>query len=237
MQSLRALGQPAEALPLIEIAPLLDGTPVRACWQRLSVYTLVMFVSANAVIQFFGQRPQGAVWPQNLRAAATGPGTAAALRDEGLAEATLVQPPTTAPRFDSEALWACLAAENWVGSQVLIVRGELGRDWLAETLRTHGAAVELITAYRRLAPRLGAFEAAMLTAALAAPADWLWHFTSSEAIANLQLLAPDADWSQSAALASHPRIAATARTAGFGSVMLVAPAPDAVVAAAVAWPR
>ena len=69
-----------------------------------------------------------------------------------------------------------------------------------------------------------------------APESHLWLFSSSEAVANLQALAPAADWSRSAALASHPRIAQAARAAGFGRVDLTAPVPAAVVALLEAWP-
>jgi len=46
----------------------------------------------------------------------------------------------------------------------------------------------------------------------------VWLFSSSEAIANLQLLAPGQSWQQARAVATHPRIAQAARAAGFGVV-------------------
>ena len=107
-----------------------------------------------------------------------------------------------------------------------------GRDWLAQTLREQGAVVDFVAAYRRLPPVLDAAAAKLLQAAIDAPAQHLWLFSSSEAIAHLQVLAlsmvPAADWSTSRALASHPRIVQTAREAGFGQVDTVAPAPEAV---------
>ena len=65
--------------------------------------------------------------------------------------------------------------------------------------------------------------------ALRAPAEHLWLFSSSEAVANLRTLQPQADWSASQALASHPRIAQAARKAGFATVVVVPPTPQAVV--------
>jgi uroporphyrinogen-III synthase len=61
----------------------------------------------------------------------------------------------------------------------------------------------------------------------------LWLFSSSEAVANLALLAPGADWSRAVAIASHERIVAAARQLGFGQVDPVA-ANAAAVARAVA---
>jgi uroporphyrinogen-III synthase len=172
-------------------------------------------------------------WPATVRAGSTGPGTSAALREAGVPEGALVEPAADAPNFDSEALWVRLQALPWAGRRVLVVRGEEGRDWLAEHLRGAGAVVEFIAAYRRQPPQPDAAGWALLQAALAEPARHLWHFSSSESVAQLRALAPQVDWSRSAALASHPRIAQAAREAGFGQVELV----DARLAAVAARAR
>ncbi len=236
--ALQALGCDAQALPLIAIAAVDDTAPLRAAWLALPRYTLVMFVSANAVQHFFGAAlaAGGVAWPPGVRAAATGPGTASALRAAGVPEGLLVEPAADATRFDSEALWAQVAQEDWAGRQVLVVRGEDGRDWLADTLRERGAAVDFVAAYRRLAPLPDAAGRALLAQAVCEPAAHLWLFSSSEAVAHLRELAPDAGWSRSRALATHPRIAAAARSAGFGQVALTAPAAQAVAEAVARWP-
>ena len=66
---------------------------------------------------------------------------------------------------------------------------------------------------------------------LAAPVRWIWMFSSSEAIAHLQALAPGARWDAGRALATHPRIAERATALGFGAVTIVSPSPEAVAAA------
>lgn len=255
VRELRALGHAAQALPLIEIAPAAEPQPVHAAWQHLPERALVMFVSANAVQQFFAMAPapqclqrllpvsstdpsgqRGAAWPAGVRAASTGPGTSAALRAAGVPSSAIVGPAADAARFDSEALWAQLADEDWAGRRVLVVRGEEGRDWLAETLRARGATVDFVAAYRRLAPQPDAAGQALLRDALALPAEHLWLFSSSEAVTQLQALAPQADWSRSRAVASHPRIAEAAKGAGFGQVELVPASPTEVAARAAAWP-
>lgn len=227
---LRAWGVDAQALPLLDVAALDDTTPVRAAWGRLEDFALIVFVSANAVQHFFAARPPGMAWPAALLAGATGPGTSAALRGAGLAAASIVEPAADSSKFDSEALWARLSTRDWSGRCVLTVRGEDGRDWLAQTMREHGAVPEFLAAYRRLAPTPGAAGQALLQAALADPAQYRWHFSSSEALHHLRSLAPGADWSRSHAYASHPRIAATARQLGFGVVEDVAPTAAAVAA-------
>ncbi len=235
VQALQALGQDAAALPLLDIAPVDNTAPLREAWRALPGAAFVMFVSANAVAHFFAQESAGLSWPPGLRAGCTGPGTAAALRAAGVPAACVVEPPPGAS-FDSEALWALLVHEDWGGRRVLVVRGEEGRDWFADTLRARGATVDFVAAYRRCAPQPDAAGRALLAAALAAPAAHLWLFSSSEGVAQLRTLAPGADWSRSAALASHPRIAQTARELGFGRVVLTAAAPAAVAAQAAAWP-
>ena len=224
--ALQALGLDAQALPLIGIAPPQDLAPVQAAWRALDALALVMFVSANAVEHFFDARPAGAEWPAALLAGSTGPGTSAALRAAGVLH--IEEPAADAPQFDTEALWARLATRRWHGAQVLVVRGDGGRDWLAETLRSQGARVAFVAAYRRVPPALDAAGRALLAAAQAAPAQHLWLFSSSEAVAHLQGLSRPADWLAAQAFASHPRIADAARGAGFGQVTLVAPTPQAV---------
>ena len=228
VQALRDLGLQAQALPLIDIAPAPDLGAVHSAWNRLDELALVMFVSANAVDSFFAARPAQAHWPEGLAAASTGPGTSAALRAQGLSR--VVEPSPEAGQFDSEALWAQWASKDWTGAQVLVVRGEDGRDWLADQFSGSGAQVGFVAAYRRLPPQWGAQEQGLLAQALAAPEQHLWLFSSSQAISHLQALAPHADWSASAAVASHPRMVQAARAAGFGRVDLVAPGPQAVAA-------
>ena len=153
------------------------------------------------------------------------------MRAAGVPETALVEPAASAGRLDSEALWAQLASRDWRGRRALIVRGEDGRDWLADALRGAGAAVDFVAAYRRCAPQPDAEGLALLAAAQAAPQDHTWLFSSSEAVGHLRTLAPGAGWARSRALATHPRIAQAARDAGFDDVRAVSPTPQAVAVA------
>ncbi len=211
-------GVSALALPLIHIEPVADVQPLQAAWRDLPQLACVMFVSANAVIHFMAQRPPGLAWPDSLTAASPGPGTSAALRAAGIDAPALVEP--RGEVFDSEALWQQLHDRAWSGRQVLVVRGDEGRDWLAARWRAAGARVCFVSAYRRLPPVLDSHQRALLHDALARPAAHLWSFSSSQALAHLAALVPAADWSASRAVASHPRIAARARELGFGRVEL-----------------
>jgi len=241
---LQALGQAACALPLmrIERAAAFDADVARA-WAVLARHRLVMFVSPNAVLAFFAARPAGLRWPDATLAGATGPGTVAALRAQGVDAACIVSPPMDAATFDAESLWThALASRDWAGQSVLVVRGEDGRDWLADALGRAGASVACLAAYRRGPPVWPGAPADMLARVAAQPARHVWLFSSSQCIAHLLApQAPAADPVLRAAvlaapvLATHPRIAATARLGGFRQVVPVPPAPDAVVHAAACW--
>jgi uroporphyrinogen-III synthase len=235
--ALQAQGIDAVALPLIGIAPLADTAPLAAAWSGLARQALVFFVSANAVDHFFALQPAGAVWPADTLAAAPGPGTAAALRAHGVPQASIVAPGPQAPSFDSEAVWAQLQARDWRGRSALIVRGEQGRDWLAEQLKAAGAQTRFLAAYRRQPPALDAGGQQLLDAARQDPAGHLWLFSSSEALRHLAALWPGGAPAGARALASHARIAAAARDAGFVQVRDVAPSVDAVLAAIRAQPE
>ena len=110
------------------------------------------------------------------------------------------------------------------------MRGDGGRDWLVERLAEAGATVDAVAAYRRLAPQLSVEERRHVDAAFAVPAQHGWLFSSSEAVDRLEALDGVAIASGSRALATHPRIAARARQAGFAEVFEVQPGIDAVVA-------
>lgn len=230
VRSLEAHRIAAVALPLIDIVPPADPDAVNAAWRSLGQHRLVVFVSPNAAEAFFRHRPEGAAWPAATLAGSIGPGTTQGLKRLQVPAAAIVEPVPDAAQFDSEALWRRLQEQAWGGASVLIVRGDGGRDWLAETLRAHGARVSFVSAYRRSAPALEGEARVWLEAALAQPAEHLWFFSSSEAIDHLLQACPGRDWTAARAIATHPRIARRARDRGFGRVDETRPTLEAVVA-------
>lgn len=238
VERLGAIGVDAVALPLLSIGDVPDPAAVDAAWATLARQALVVFVSPSAVERFFGRRPAHCGWPAAALAGSTGPGTASALAAAGVPPAGIVTPAADAPRFDSEALWAILRERrDWRGSLVMVVRGEGGRDWLADRLAAAGAKVSFVEAYRRLAPTLDAAGSEVLRAALDDPRGHCWFFSSSEGVRQLDALAPGADWSAAMAFVSHPRIGEAARRLGFAEPAVVAPMPRAVADALAARTR
>jgi len=227
---LQERGIDAVALPLLRIEATPDVAAVRRAWQSLAQRRLVMFVSPNAAEQFFALRPAEAAWPDGVLAASPGPGTSECLRQFGVPGQAIVEPAADAAQFDSESLWQVLRERDWAGASVLVVRGDGGRDWLADQLRAHGADVAFVASYQRGGPQWSAPALALLETAVAQPAGHVWLFSSSEAVAHLVQAHPPPAWSNSVALATHPRIAEAARAAGFARVHESRPTLDAVAA-------
>jgi uroporphyrinogen-III synthase len=234
VERLRSHCVDAVALPLLAINAVVDLSELHTAWHDLPRYALAMFVSPNAVSHFFAARPAECAargWPADTRAAATGPGTLQALQMAGVPAALCVAPAHDAEQFDSAALWAQLRGERWSGREVLVLRGDSGRDEFAALLRAAGAAVHFTQAYRRSAAQLGADERALIERALAQPAQYLWWLSSGEAVGYLPHLVPAADWHAAQALVSHPRIGVRAREVGFGRIFEAPPTLDGVLAA------
>ncbi|MDD2893460.1 MAG: uroporphyrinogen-III synthase [Halothiobacillaceae bacterium] len=220
---IRAVGAEVLALPLLEIAP--PVAPVRAEVLRAQLVRAerVIFISPNAVRMALQCLPAHA-WPSAPQLVAIGQGTARALQAAGFAQ--ILAPVAGA---DSEALLALPEFQQLAGQHILLVRGEGGRELLAQTLAERGAQVDHAVVYRRVAmpPSL---------AELREHGHLLFVLTSSAALRVLLDAAQHADdlaWlgAQDFVFA-HPRIAEQAKTSGLNRGM-IAPSPedDAVFAA------
>lgn len=233
-----ALGLPVTLLPLLEIHAL-DGEEecarLQAVLARLAQYDLVAFVSPNAIDCVFAHLP---AWPPGVSLAVVGEGSRMALAAHGVtaANATITSPLDTA-RSDSEHLLLALDLPALRGKRVLIVRGDGGRDYLADGLRAAGAEVEFVTAYRRQVPRLTPALRATLESLLQHNNDWI--ITSSEALRGLLALLAEmgddtlvvAKMQQQHLIVPHARIAQTAAALGFARVTLTGSGDAGVLAA------
>lgn len=258
VEAFHAHGLQAEALPLMAIGPCTDAAAQAAlasARQRAlqpGYYRAVMFVSGNAVQHFFASNhPEAldskALLATDIRAWTPGPGTESALLQAGLPSAQIDGPSPDASQFESESLWQNVHDQVQAGDRVLIVRGAspvgspaysgsasttalqgAGRDWLAARLREAGAEVELLAVYERQLPAWTPLQHDV--ARQAASDGSLWLFSSSEAVANLQQLLPQQQWTQGFALTTHERIANKALSAGFGRILHSRPSLKDVVA-------
>ncbi len=230
---LAELGARVYRLPAIELKPREDRAVQRASLGPLDRFHWIVFVSANAVrfgVTLLEER-------RDLRLAAVGPATAAALNHAGFRVALV-----PAAGFDSESLLETAEFGHVGGQRILIVRGEGGREVLADELRLRGAEVSYAEVYerRRARPVPGAVSAV--------EAEWerglidIVTATSPEVLRSLyEILGPSGRQllATTALLAGGPRIAAEARQIGLEGALVVASAPDeqGLVDALLKWRR
>ncbi|MES3026010.1 MAG: uroporphyrinogen-III synthase [Pseudomonadota bacterium] len=222
-RSVAALGREVVLLPLLEIAALPDQRELAAVLAGLPAYALVAFVSPNAIDAAFAHL---AAWPEGVALAVLGEGSRAALARHGVSDANArILCPADPARSDSENLLESIDLAALAGKNVLIVRGESGRELMADGLRAAGAAVRTVAAYRRSTPPLTAALGATLRRLLAAPNDWI--ITSSEALRGLVALAREAEpvdgvakMLQQHLIVPHARIAETAQALGLTRITL-----------------
>lgn len=202
----------SSSLPLLEIEPLPVNPEQRAIFADLSRYCAVIVVSKPAARLALQQLDHA--WPQ-LQWFSVGAATAHVLAGHGLN----VHSPTTGD--DSEALLQLPALREAIAGpdpQVLILRGEGGRELLAERLRERGASVEYLELYRRFLP---AYDAGVLMRRIQLERLNGLVVSSGQGFLHLQSLAGP-DWPQVAQLplfVPSPRVYEMARAAGAEKVV------------------
>ncbi len=139
VRAIESEGGRAIAFPVIDIAAL-HPNAVEAEAHRLQPPDIAVFVSRNAVR--YGLQHAG-----SAAICAIGPSTAQAIEDSG--HTVAIRP---ASGFDSEHLLAAPALADVSGQTVRIIRGNGGRELLANTLRARGARVEYLAVYERRLP-------------------------------------------------------------------------------------
>ena len=132
-----AIRQPALAIEAVH-----DASSKQRC-QSAADYDWFIFISRNAVEHARTCLP--VTLPETLKVAAIGQATASALSGAGI-EVEL----TAKGAGTSESLLTEPVLADMTGQRVLILRGEGGRERLAETLRGRGAQVDYADLYRRV---------------------------------------------------------------------------------------
>ena len=225
-QRIEHAGGEALLFPLLDIAPIKDIRLLNEQIARLPRFDLAIFISPNAVRYGIAAIRKMGPLPPSLRIATVGQGSARALRDAGITE---VIAPTE--RFDSEGLLALQELQDVSGWNVMIFRGDGGRELLGNTLRTRGANVEYAACYQRTKPTqdIGALlnmSPDVITVTSSEALGYLWQMMSGEAQAVLldkPLFVP------------HERIAELARQQGWHQVMLTGSGDEGLLSALAEW--
>lgn len=222
--SLRNAGATPFVFPVIDIVPRALTAGDEAIIAELDRYQAVICISAPAAelgVRLCADRwPQ---WPLHQRWYAVGPASGKPLQGWGLA-LHVAQAGST-----SETLLALPELQNVTEQRFLILRGEGGRETLADTLRSRGAQVDYLELYER---RSAVNDPACLAAFLLAPPPRVAITTSGESLDHLLLQAKAQAPSQADALRVCPLIVVSGRLAqhacqqGFSDVHIAAGASD-----------
>ena len=227
---IRAAGGEPILFPTIEILPPEDPGEVSAIIGRLEQFHVAVFVSPTAALRGHAMVSASRTWPDSLRVAAVGEGTARALRDRGFCD--VIAPPGEG---DSEALAALAEMQDLRGRSVVVFRGQGGREWLRGALEKRGARVEYAECYRRARPTT---EARTLLAKWQSGGVNAVSITSSEGLANFfAMLGPTGGGYLRATpvFVPHPRIELAARKLGIGTIMVTGRGDERTVAEVAAF--
>jgi len=202
----------SSSLPLLDIEPLPITPDQQALLRDLGRYCAVIVVSkpaARLALQQLDRQWSEMPW------FSVGAATAQVLADQGYT----VHYPHTGD--DSEALLELPALREAIArpdARVLILRGEGGRELLAERLRERGASVDYLELYRRFLPT---YDAGELMQRIQLERLNGLVVSSGQGFLHLQALA-GADWPEVAQLplfVPSPRVQEMARAAGAEKVV------------------
>ncbi|OGP35227.1 MAG: hypothetical protein A2X88_03700 [Deltaproteobacteria bacterium GWC2_65_14] len=166
-------------VPTVRLVPPEEPAALDGALDRLAGFDWLLLTSANAA-RFFLERAASrgiGSLPPGLRVASVGPGTSREIRERGFPVHL------TAAVHTAEGLAESLAAEGIPGKRFLFPRALAGREALPEEIARRGGTVEVVTAYRNVAPPKDEAAAAEI---LANPPD-ICTFASPSAFRNFFL--------------------------------------------------
>lgn len=229
-QLIRAAGGAPLLFPVIEIEPIDESEQLAQQIDALDQCDLAVFVSANAAREGLAAIRTRRELPPKLRVVAVGPGTAKALQSARVEN--VIAP---SQRFDTEGLLDLPEFRDSKGKRIVIFRGEGGRELLGETLRAQGAAVTYAECYRRRKPRT---DAAALNASLQHNQVDAITVSSSEGLrtlCDLVGIAGDGALKSTPLFVPHERIAQTAASLAFATVVRTPPGDAGLARGLAAW--
>lgn len=185
-QRIEALGGEVIEFPTIEIQPPASFADLDRAVRRIDSYQWIIFTSVNSVEPFLERLHLAGKTVIDLghaQVAAIGAETAKRLAAAAVAVALIPS------RYQAEGILESLAPSALAGRRVLIPRAAVARDVLPETLRQWGATVDVVEAYRTVAP---AFDATAICRRLQHGGVDMVTFTSSSTVTNfVQLCGAD----------------------------------------------
>lgn len=183
---IKSYGGHAVHFPTIAFAPPPDLAAFQQSILVLGQQDWLIFVSPRAVyLSVPVIRREWPEFPDRVKFAAVGAGTAQALHEAGY---NAIHP---ADEWGSEGLLNLPALQSIDGKKIAIIRGEGGRKSLEKELADRGAWVSHIVAYQRVLPEVNRSEYFNL---LKQHKIDVIVCTSFEGVRNLKILCGDAGW-------------------------------------------
>lgn len=220
-RALESRGAQVFVFPALAIEDMPPTAALAAALDALPGASLAIFVSAHAVEKGLAAARSRGPWPAGVEVAAVGDATAQALRNSGFAR--VISP---AGRHDSEGLLETARLQAVRGENIIVFRGEGGREHLKETLEARGATVRYAQCYRRVRPSadakplLAAFDRGEVHAVSALSGETLENFVT--------MLGPEGErrLAATALVVPHPAIGAHREAARFARVVVCEPGPE-----------
>jgi uroporphyrinogen-III synthase len=212
-EMVRNAGGVAILFPVIDIKPIATQN-----WSNITLteQDMIIFVSRNAVSFFIAGKQDDL--PDHIQLVAVGAATAMCMREHGLR--VDIQSPAPA---GSESLLAMSALKNVKDKKVLIVRGQGGRELLADTLTARGAKIDYIEIYQRSLPTPSGEQIDQATTA-----DCIM-ITSVAGLDNLSKLIDGDNLKDKKLIVVSERIRQYAMQAGFQDIVVTDDASDAAL--------
>ncbi len=217
--------------PVISISAADNLESAKQCFSTLADYQVIIFISANAVHYAMSTAQELGVNFKHLNLAAVGPATKTALENYDCKVSVV---PSSG--FTSEALLNDPSLQNIADKNILIVRGQGGREHLRETLEARNARVRYAEVYQRQLPT----ERNDINLRELPPSNTAILLYSVESVQNLWTLCTleEQKWLQHLTfVAGSSRIAEAAFRVGFAKNPIIAenPSDAAMLAALDVW--
>lgn len=152
-KKLRELGANVVEFPAIEISEPDDPADLEQALAHVSDYDWIVFTSANGVNAFFSRLAGDARMLARAKVAAIGPETAKSLHYRGIKPDVVPQAFRAESLFEAMKDHASSTGHSLYGASVLIARAQEARKTLPTLLRQAGANVDVVAAYKCIAPK------------------------------------------------------------------------------------
>lgn len=190
------------------------GTLTQAAQKQIPI----VIVSPSAVDVLHSYLP---AWPKGTVLATVGSGTAEAIRHYWGNDPEIIQPQGSVKESGSEALFDLLL-EKGLTKEVVIARGQTGRDFLKDSLLKIGCSVQVLTVYLRIPFEAKAEDKAWLDTNEPNPVVYLTSTDSVDILLSNCDTEEQREWFKGGrVLTIHPRIEKHLKDLNFESVSVI----------------